>query len=848
MPMGIRGKLISVFLLIKVIPLVLLGGMTWQAVLEFGQQTAEKSQLITDQMKQTVVDAGNIATMNSVNALDDKAREAIERQTTDMARDIADFLYGRDREISYAATLSPNESTYRNFLKAHQKPVTTHGTWVLDEEQNKWVPKEDSKEKAQIRHAKIKANEKQFSYRTKDSFAQKDMRALYMEMTFVDPSGMERIKVTTSPLMNAEKKDISKPENTFIKAERYFEALKNLKPGEIYVSDVIGAYVPSKIIGPYTKKNAKLREIEFAPEQSAYAGKENPVGKRFQGIIRWATPVVENGVITGYVTLALDHRHVMEFSDHHVPTGQRYSDISDASSGNYAFIWDYKARNISHPRDYFIVGYDPETGQPETPWLSQNLYEGWQASGLDLQDYLKDVEWFLDQDKPNTSSKALIKQGLLALDCRYLNFAPQCAGWWNLTEEGGSGSFQIFWSGLWKLTTAASIPYYTGQYAGSKRGFGFVTIGANVDEFHRAANDTRHLLDSLIEVQGVKAAEQEAELLSSLEKGMEKTAINLTVYTGFMILIVIVIAVVMANSLSERIKSLINSLRKIESGDLTARVKVSSRDEMGELANSLNTMAQSLQNNIEKNKEAVAIAEASSRAKTDFLANMSHELRTPLNAIIGFSDFIRHEIKGPIEPSAYKEYANDIHVSGTHLLKLINDILDISRIGSGEVTLDEEVFNLSQMVDQTVRMMAPQAERKSITLKSELADTIRLKGDRRRIKQICLNMLSNAIKFSKDEGDVTVSARTDAQGRLSLSFKDHGIGMSREEAESALTPFVQIETSLSRKYEGTGLGLPLAQSLTHLHEGTLEIISEPDVGTEVIITFPNNRVVPTEDQ
>ncbi|NVK20132.1 MAG: HAMP domain-containing histidine kinase [Methylocystaceae bacterium] len=846
MAMGIRGKLISVFILIKVIPLVLLGGMTWQAVLDFGQKTAEKSQVITDQMKQTVVDAGNIATMNSVHALDDKEREAIERQTTDMARDIAAFLYGRDREVLYAATLAPDETSYQNFIQAHQQPITNHGDWVLDEEQGKWIAKDSENDKTPQRHAQIKANEKQFSYRPADPMLRDDMRALYREMTFVDLSGMERIKVTSHPLMSSEKKDISKSENTFIKAERYFSELQKLKPGEIYVSDVIGVYVPSKVVGPYTKKNAKRAGVDFAPEQAAYAGKENPVGKRFEGIIRWATPVLKNGKIIGYVTLALDHRHVMEFSDHHVPTDERYSTISDAGSGNYAFIWDYKARNISHPRDYFIYGYDPETGKPEVPWLSQKLYDGWQASGLDLESYLKDIPLFLDQGTLNKPAKELTKQGKLSLDCRYLNFAPQCAGWWNLTEDGGSGSFQLFWSGLWKLTTAATIPYYTGQYAKSKRGFGFVTIGANVEEFHRAANDTRHLLDSLIEVQGVKAAEQEADLLASLEKSMEKTAVNLIVYTGIMVLVVVFVAIVMANSLSDRIKSLIKSLHKIEKGDLSVRVKVSSYDEMGQLAVSLNKMTESLQNNIEKNKEAVAVAEASSRAKTDFLANMSHELRTPLNAIIGFSDFIRHEIRGPIEPAAYKNYVDDIHLSGKHLLKLINDILDISRIGSGEVRLSEEVFDLNQMLDDALRMMAPQAGRKSITLKSELADNLRLKGDRRRIKQISLNMLSNAIKFSRDKAEVSVSAYKDAQGRLVMSFKDYGIGMSRDETESALTPFVQVQTSLSRQYEGTGLGLPLAKSLTQLHDGTLEIISEPGVGTEVIVTFPKERVAPAD--
>ncbi|MDV7339750.1 HAMP domain-containing sensor histidine kinase [Terasakiella sp. A23] len=843
MPFGIRGKLISIFLLIKVIPLVLLAWMTWQAVIDFGDTAAEKSKVITDQMRQTVHDAGNLASKNSVEALDDKARESIERQTTDLARNVAQFLYERDSEILYAATMDPTDAAYQNFLKSRTKSVSDHGTWVLNESGDKWVPEAPRTNSPTLRTAQIDANKKQFSYRIADQLKASNQRPLYLEMSFIDKSGRELAKATTSSLVDAAKKDISVKSNTFIKAETYFDELKNLKPGEIYVSDVIGAYLPSKIIGPYTKATAEKKNVPFEPESSAYAGKENPVGKRFEGIVRWATPVVKNGEITGYVTLALDHRHIMEFSDHHIPTEERYSDISDAASGNYAFIWDHKARNISHPRDYFIVGYDPETGEPSVPWLSQNLYDSWQASGQSYVDYQGQMPWFLNQDKPNKPAKQLIKQGQLALDCRYLNFAPQCAGWWNLTAEGGSGSFVIFWSGLWKLTTAATIPYYTGQYAQSPRGFGFVTIGANVDEFHRAANDTKHLLESMVQIQDAKAEQQEAELFATLEESVQKTTINLTVYTGFMIIFVILIAIWMANSLSDRIKSLISDLRKIKSGDLSVRAKVTSKDEMGELASSLNDMTESLQNHIKKSEEAVAHAEASSLAKTDFLANMSHELRTPLNAIIGFSDFIRHEIRGPIQPESYKEYIDDIHVSGNHLLKLINDILDISRIGSGEVELDEEAFDMEEVLIQSKRMMQQAAEKKHIPITIQSDFDQKLYGDRRRVKQICLNLLSNAVKFSRDDGQVSLSTQLLDSGEMRLIIQDKGIGMNKQEVEIALTPFVQIQSSLSRQYEGTGLGLPLAVNLAKLHSAQLEILSEPDVGTTVMVTFPKDRVV-----
>ena len=246
----------------------------------------------------------------------------------------------------------------------------------------------------------------------------------------------------------------------------------------------------SHMIGAYSRERAQEKGIPFVPEQSGYAGKENPVGIRFQGLIRWATPVAKNGRVIGYVTLALDHTHIMEFTDHIVPTTERYSAISDAGSGNYAFIWDNKGRNISHPRDYFIVGYDPETGKQSVPWLDEEMFGIWQASDRSMDTFLSKAPQFKDQTLSKKPALPLIQAGMLGLDCRYLNFAPQCTGWRNLTQNGGSGSFVIFWSGLWKLTTAATIPYYTGSYGHSSRGFGFVTIGANVDEFHSSAMQT----------------------------------------------------------------------------------------------------------------------------------------------------------------------------------------------------------------------------------------------------------------------------------------------------------------------------------------------------------------------
>ncbi len=157
-----------------------------------------------------------------------------------------------------------------------------------------------------------------------------------------------------------------------------------------------------------------------------------------------------------------------------------------------------KTGAISHPRDYFIHGYNGQTGLPETPWMDNTLYQQWQASGQPSHEFLAGIPEFDQPSLEKKPAKQLIHQGTIALDCRYLNFSPQCQGWDQLTRNGGSGSFKIYFSGLWKLTTAATIPYYTGRYGKSDKGFGFVTIGANIDEFHQAAVDSNYRISGII--------------------------------------------------------------------------------------------------------------------------------------------------------------------------------------------------------------------------------------------------------------------------------------------------------------------------------------------------------------
>ena len=213
-------------------------------------------------------------------------------------------------------------------------PVIFHHPWVLDKDGEQWVPARPEDTDESTIDATNKDNSTDYHYRPPDRSSIIEERPLYLEMTYLDLEGNEEIKVGNSSYLSNARKNVSDPENTYCRAETYFRELKKLAPGEIYVSEVIGPYVGSPVIGTYSRSKAQKQGIAFAPEKAGYAGKENPEGIRFKGIIRWATPVMENGRISGSVTLTLDHTHIMEFTDHLVPTTERYSPISDAGSGN----------------------------------------------------------------------------------------------------------------------------------------------------------------------------------------------------------------------------------------------------------------------------------------------------------------------------------------------------------------------------------------------------------------------------------------------------------------------------------------------------------------------------------
>lgn len=239
-------------------------------------------------------------------------------------------------------------------------------------------------------------------------------------------------------------------------------------------------------------------------------------------------------------------------------------------------------------------------------------------------------------------------------------------------------------------------------------------------------------------------------------------------------------------------------------------------------------------------------AELASRAKTEFLANIGHELRTPLNAIIGFSDAIRSGVFGPVQPPQYGEYARDIMDSGRHLLDIINDILDVSRIDVGMMVLQPEAVDLAQIADSALRLISVRAMAAGVTLHSDLpAGLPPYWGEGRRLKQVLVNLLGNAVKFTPDGGSVTLRLWQDADsGDLCLLVRDTGIGMRPEDIPVALTPFRQVDNRLARRFEGTGLGLPLSKAFVELHGGTLTLHSVPDQGTDALVRLPQRMPQP----
>ncbi len=1069
--LGMRAKLIVIFVIIKVLPLVFIALVAWQQALNLGEEMKERTQNMADKAVNELTQAGKLAVDDAVRALDDRGTEEIERLTTDTARNVANFLYERDDDIRTLAAFPVDEKIYKTFLDHRITLSVARTPWKLSEDGKSWVSTREQSPTPELTFASDQ-NSTRFKY-TKPTGFEFTPKPTYLEMTFVDLTGQEKIKITTSDVMDPTLKNISEKKNTFIKAEDYFDHLKDLEPGEIYVSDVIGAYVGTPFIGMYTPETAKKKNVPFEPEKVAFAGPENPNGKRFQGVVRWATPVEKEGKIIGYITLALNHDHIMSLVNHLTPKKERYTELSDPIEGDYVFIWDHKGRSIVHPRHHSIVGYDPETGDPHPAWLEDWIYEEWQNSGKSYADYIKNVPTFADQRRDRKFAKEQFLQGDVGLDCRYLNFAPQCTDWYHATKDGGSGSFLILWSGLWKLTTTAAIPYYTGQYGDTKRGFGIVTATSGIENFHEPAIETQKEIQRIITNtdQELDAAAQDT--FATIAAHLWETTVSLSVSTVVMTLLVILIAIWMASSITKKITYLIAGITRFRHGQRHFRFNEPVKDEMGELADSLDDLSQSIEDsvkgpatitdldgrviymnamtlelldttleNVEGKKytdvsiydedsnpitcflesreqtivqyvpthtyyksnvnyltdkdgenvayiivledvtmlmteqeriereralldtvissspdliwylgandvflfvnsrfassfgmtpeevhgrkaskilppaiyeairsndqeaidfrspmhseervlfadgheeildvvrtplfsednrlrgvlgvardvtqrvtvekdlrqvqrdliHAVAEANKASDSKSEFLARMSHEIRTPMNAILGMTNITKRKLSGEDCSSVdLMPHVAQIESSSQHLLGLLNDILDISKIEAGKIELCEDSFSLCKLVEEVAVIIKPRCSSKNIDFKlniSELPCEDYL-SDGLRLRQILINLLGNAVKFTPELGKVSfhvqLKERQDGKSLIFFSISDTGIGIAEEAISKLFNPFEQANSHITRHYGGTGLGLSISQKIATLFGSSIQVKSTLGQGSE----------------
>lgn len=239
-------------------------------------------------------------------------------------------------------------------------------------------------------------------------------------------------------------------------------------------------------------------------------------------------------------------------------------------------------------------------------------------------------------------------------------------------------------------------------------------------------------------------------------------------------------------------------------------------------------------------------ADTANHAKSAFLANMSHELRTPLNAIIGFSEMMIKETFGPLGHVKYREYLGDVHASARHLLEIINEVLDMSKIEAGRIELDESEFDLRELIASVTRMMASRAFGNNVRLEMDISEGLpSLFADQRLVRQILINIVTNAVKFSNHGGRIVIGAHSRDDGGVCIEIADDGVGIPKSKIDRAMEPFGQVSDGPDKaQQQGTGLGLPLARAMAELHDGSLTLESEQGVGTTVSITFPAYRVIP----
>jgi signal transduction histidine kinase len=340
------------------------------------------------------------------------------------------------------------------------------------------------------------------------------------------------------------------------------------------------------------------------------------------------------------------------------------------------------------------------------------------------------------------------------------------------------------------------------------------------------------LADKLERVTNQLVNRAEADMVASIEAGESAYRTSRWIVVGFAvgsIGLALLLGYAISWSLIEPVKRMDASLREIASGDFSQKVEVGNRDELGALAANLNRMRDEL-------GRLYAQLEAANRHKSEFLANMSHELRTPLNAVIGFSEILLQRMFGPMNEKQ-EEYLRDIRESGAHLLSLINDILDLSKIEAGRMELELTDFDLPTAIDSALTLVRERATRQGIALQKTFDERVGpVEADERKVRQVVLNLLSNAIKFTPEGGRIEVRA-VPVDGSIEVSVADTGVGIAPEDQAAMFEEFRQVGATAA-KHEGTGLGLALCRKFVELHGGTIWVTSAVGAGSTFTFTLP----------
>jgi len=852
---SIKIKLIIIFILIKIVPLLIISYIAYNGVKKLDEYLNSSTSFLFNQSKDIILNTANESINDSVKFLDKKSQLSLERLSYEIANNIASFLYQRDEDILFLSKLKLNQDILESFYNSKKRDIIIHQDYTFDRKTNKWIETKSKIKKTyeEASKAELSDNEREFNL-TNPSNLKTSKIPIYKEISYFDLNGNEIYKVSK---IDKNLKNISKKENTYVNSENYFKELSSLKNGQIYVSNVIGEYVGSKIIGTFTEEKAKEIAIDFKPEEHAYSGKENPVGKKFAGIIRFITPIYEENKKVGYISLALDHEHIMQFTDTSNPTSKNAKqDIADASDGNYAFMWDSKGRNISHPRDHSIVGYDKNTGKQVIPWLSQKLAQKIEESKEDPIDFLNKYPIFKDQslsNKPNM--KQVINDGNVGLDCRYLNFAPQCQGWMQLTRDGGYGSFIILWTNVWKLTTAASIPYFTGQY-NNKRGFGFVTIGANVDEFHSAANATRENINKILKHQTENIEVIVKNNKFEIDKFINNLINELTFVTALMILLIIVIALWLSNYISRKIEKLLLGTNKFSNNELDYRIEVSSDDEIGRLEKSFNNMAIKIENLIKDEKqlnetleqkvkdgitkarhqEQLLIQQSRLASLGEMIGNIAHQWRQPLNAL----SLIIQNIQFAYYCNELDDKFIDKSVKKANLLtenmsKTIDDFRNFFKPNKVK-----KIFNLNSSINKSIDLLNTSFMNKNIEIVKKFDnENIEILGYSNEFSQVIINILNNSKDaFSEsniDNKKITVHTYI-KDTSVFIEISDNATGIKEELMEKVFDPY------FTTKEEGQGIGIGLYMSKTIIEKNMnskLNVFNNKNNGASFILELPH---------